>query len=171
MFITATANYFHSSSTRGWFLILFTSSSQAGSGLSQLKVALMESSWLGLKCTRTNLALGWPTRVLISGSWVWILSSQQGHLQPAHSASGHRVLGYLRWTQEYMTPGHLSFQNANYCLWKKSRVEGKLCVCVIFKDLQIIKITWGWVCQSASHRTELTLILFILKAKHVENPR
>lgn len=33
MFITATANYFHSSSTLGWFLNLFTSS-QAGSGLS-----------------------------------------------------------------------------------------------------------------------------------------
>lgn len=153
MFITATANDFHSSSTRGWFLIL-------GSGLSQLKVALMESSWLGLKCTGTNLALGWPTRVVISGSWVWILSSQQDHLQAAHSASGHRVLGYLRWTQEYVTSGHLGFQNANYCLWKKSRVEGKLCVCVIFKDLQIIKITWGWVCQSASHRTNSYFIYF-----------
>lgn len=173
MFITATANCCHSSSTAhttpGCFLILFTPS-QPGC----FRPLPAEGGCDGKQLTRNeavvvhlNKPCSWLTYSCGHFWLVCVHSQLTDHLQPAHSTSGHRVFGYLRWTQEYMTSGHLSFQNANYSLWKKSRVEGKLCVCVIFKDLQITKIT----CWSASHRTELTLILFILKAKCVENPR
>lgn len=136
MFITATANCFHSSSTHGWFLILFTPS-QAGwfMPLSPcwrwLWWKAADSVWSSCGALEQPPALGWPTGVVISGSCVSVLSSQQDHLQPAHSTSGHRVFGYLRWSQEYMISGHLSSQNANYSLWKKWRVERKLCLCYI----------------------------------------
>ena len=38
-----------------------------------------------------------------------------------------------------MTSGQLSFENVNYSLLKKLTVEGKLCICVILKELQILK--------------------------------